>query len=132
MWTNKQKAFSVAAYLRAKSFLEKKKQYLCHYNMDGKRINETPKKMAVQRWTNNLLKSGTVVNKDRNGRPKCATTEENMIRINDSVEQSPDKSLINRCQNLNVSKTSLYRKMKKVIRQTLTPSQRDQRVHISE
>ena len=51
--------------------------------------------------------------------------------MNDYVEQSPNKSLRHRCQNLNVSKTGLYRMMNEPYI-TLTPSQMDQRVHIAE
>ena len=86
----------------------RKALYFCLYNIDRRRINETPKKAAVLRWTNNFLESDTVVDKDRNGRPKCATTEEKSNNMNDYIEQNPDKSLGHQCQNLNISKTSLY------------------------
>ena len=57
MWNEQEKAFCIAAYLRSSDLVETRKLYLCRFNVDRHRINQTPRKGQVIRWAKMLIHS---------------------------------------------------------------------------
>ena len=100
MWNEQEKAFCIAAYLRTSDLVETRKLYLRRFNIDRRRINQAPSKGQVIRWAKKFIQSGTVADQSRPGRPKSATSAENMRILKDSVEQSPERSVRHRLEPL--------------------------------
>ena len=140
MWTQQQKAFSVATYLKTGSLVETRKEYLCRFNINRRRTNKDPNKSQVMRWTKKFLESGTVMDKNRAGRPKSVSTAENVQVLKDSIEQSQERSVRHHSQVFNISRQSLWRMLWKVgfkpyhltIHRALTPSHMKQRTQKAE
>ena len=141
MWTAYQKAFSLATYLKTGSLVETRKEYLCRCNIiDKRRTNEAPNKSQVMRWTKKFLEIGTVMDKNRDSRPKSVSTTENVQVLKDLIEQSPERSVRHHSQAPNILRQSLWWMLRKggfksyhlTIHQALTQSHMKQRKQMAE
>ena len=94
-WSTQEKTFCVEAYFANKSYTKVQANFLRHF-----RCHQVPSKSRIFNWTQKFREHGTVQNCNSkglgdtySGRRVSARTERNIDAVQDSVGQSPKKSI---------------------------------------
>ena len=81
-------------------------------------FNKCPPKFQITCWVKTFKDTGTLIKstkkrqKSTSGRKLTARSPENVDAVKDSVGWSPKKSLLRRCQELGLSRSSIHRILK--------------------
>ena len=75
--------------------------------------NHVPAKSTVQSLVARFVETGSVGDLKKSPRPRTARSNENVAAVAESVRETPGTSIRHRSQELNISRTSLQRILRK-------------------
>lgn len=80
----------------------------------NEKFNEVaPRGEKIREWEDKLFLTGSILDKKRSGRPKERSSIEKVADIQQSIRQSPTKSIRSRASELGMTKSTLHNAMKK-------------------
>ena len=85
MATPQEKAQCVSWFIETKSDMQTQRNYRINYR------RHPPSRPSIRAWHNKFMETGTVLDKERSGRPKIS--EENINRVREASARSPTKSI---------------------------------------
>ena len=107
-WTNQEKAYCVEAYFKTGSL----KATATAFRKTFQRRN-SPAKSQIWRWVAKFRSSASIQNEKHLHRLPIVRTQENIAKVQESVERSPKKSIRRRSQQMGFSRESLRRMLNK-------------------
>ena len=108
MWIEVEKAFCLKTYILTHSYEATRHQFLKKFGFDHRKLDCAPTTQVIHKWTKKFRAFGTVTNSKRVGRGCTVRTDEAIRSVEDSVLQSPKRSLRRRSQSLGINRHTLW------------------------
>ncbi|XP_048484480.1 uncharacterized protein LOC125490157 [Plutella xylostella] len=110
-FTGPQRAFCVKQfYLNHFSPTIVRRLFRSEYDLHD--LNLCPSVVLIKKWVEKFEETGSTLNMKREGTTRTTRSEENVLRVSDSVRQNPDLSTRKRSAELGIPRTSVRRILK--------------------
>lgn len=110
-FTGPQRAFCVKQfYLNNGSLIIVRRLFRVEYDLHD--LNQCPSPGLIKKWVKKFEETGSTLNVKQAGGPRTTRSEENALRVSDSIRRDPGLSTRKRSAELGISRTSLRRILK--------------------
>lgn len=107
-WLGEHRAFVVEEFIsNGGSVIATQRAFRIRFQLG--RHDCVPDRKTIQLWVCNFRQTGSALKRKPTGRPRTATTPENVARVRESVQQSPRRSALKHSAALGLSERSVRR-----------------------
>lgn len=141
MLSDVDKAFCVETYISSKSFDHTRRLLVRKLGWDHRKTHLAPNNATINRWVNEFRGGRLFLRKRGSARSRSVRSEEDIRQVEQSVLESPERSVRHRAQSLGLKRTTLNTILRKdlrfhpyriQVRHKLTPEDKNRRVKMAQ